>query len=259
MKLPIYQIDAFTSQIFAGNPAAVCPLEEWLPEESLQKIASENNLSETAFFVPNNNGFDLRWFTPSTEVDLCGHATLASAYVVFRELAYRKSEVVFSTKSGELIVKDSGDLFSLDFPTQRATKCLAPKLLLQSFNHSPIEVYSAEDYLLIFEEESQIHDLSPDFSLLLGLPLRGVIVSSKSRDYDFVSRWFGPNVGVNEDPVTGSAHTTLAPYWASKLGKTKLKAKQISTRGGELECELKDDRVLLYGNAVKYLEGSIFV
>ena len=259
MKLPIFQIDAFTNQLFRGNPAAVCPLSSWLSDDLMQQIAAENNLSETAFFVKNGNTYDLRWFTPNTEVDLCGHATLATAYVLYSELGERSNPIVFNTRSGTLRVHTSEAQMTLDFPSQPPTTCKVPQQLLPALGLDTADVFASQDYFVVIESEDKVRSLSPDFSKLLGLPLRGVIVTSIGKDYDFVSRWFGPNVAVNEDPVTGSAHCALVPFWASRLNKTSLKAAQLSARGGEVLCRLEGSRVFLTGSAVCYLKGEIEV
>ncbi len=257
MQLRIFQIDAFTDSVFCGNPAAVCPLESWLDEDVLQWIAAENNLSETAFCVGENGLYDLRWFTPATEVDLCGHATLATAWVLNNEYGETVSPIRFITRSGELRVSNKGEDFVMDFPIQPPLPCSAPEKLLTSLGIDAVEVLAAEDYLVAVKDELTVRQVNPDFSGLKGLPLRGVIVTAPGDKSDFVSRWFGPNVGVNEDPVTGSSHTTLAPYWAEKLGKDELFARQVSQRSGELSCKMHGDRVLITGTAVKYMEGVI--
>lgn len=257
MKIKIYQIDAFADQVFSGNPAAVCPLDEWLPDDLMQQMALENNLSETAFFVFRNDEHELRWFTPKAEVDLCGHATLASAYVIFNDLNYRSEKITFNTKSGKLLVGKRNNSFSLDFPSQPPIPCNIPKNLVAALGAQPEEVFSAEDLLVVFGSQNHLEKLTPDFNLLKSLPLRGLIVTSPGIEVDFVSRCFYPKLGVNEDPVTGSAHCTLIPYWAERLGKNKLKAHQISARGGKLQCEIHGDRVLMFGQAIKYLEGTI--
>lgn len=259
MKLNIYQIDAFSSKVFSGNPAAVCPLNKWLPDSKLQKIANENNLSETAFFVPTNKGFHIRWFTPTTEVDLCGHATLASAFVIFDLLNYSRNEIVFESKSGELFVYKSEKGITLNFPAQPPVECNVDKEILEAFEIEPEQTLKSEDYIFVFKHEKDIKKMNPDLSILKKLGSRGVIITAKSKKYDFVSRFFGPGVGIDEDPVTGSAHCELVPYWSQQLKKTEFSAKQISKRGGELHCELKGDRVYITGNAVKYLEGLIWV
>lgn len=257
MKLPIYQIDAFAEKVFSGNPAAVCPLHEWLSDEIMQSIAEENNLSETAFFVPTERGFHIRWFTPVAEVDLCGHATLASAYVIFTLLGYEKSEILFESKSGPLKVTKSGVLLVMDFPSQPPVKCEIPEEIVQAFNGMPIECLKAEDYIVVFGSEDEIRAAQPELSLLKNVDLRGVVITAQSNRYDFVSRFFAPKLGVDEDPVTGSSHTQLVPYWSKVLGVKKLHAKQVSSRGGELFCELAGNRVLIAGKAIKYLTGEI--
>lgn len=259
MKLRVFQIDAFASEVFKGNPAAVCPLETWLPDQIMQKIAEENNLSETAFIVERESRHHIRWFTPAVEVNLCGHATLAAAWVLVNELGKSQDILLFDSRSGELKVSHSGGRLTLDFPVQRPASISIPEKLLPALGVSSAPVLGAEDFLVVIDKESQLLELEPNFSLLKGLPLRGVIVTAPGEKVDFVSRWFGPNVGVNEDPVTGSAHTTLAPYWAERLKKQKLVARQISQRGGQLECEVVGDRVFIAGNAVKYMEGTIYI
>ncbi len=257
MEISLYQIDAFASDLFTGNPAAVCPLDEWLSDETMQAIAAENNLSETAFFVPMDNGFHIRWFTPVSEVDLCGHATLASAYVLFDILKYPKDKIDFASRSGTLSVTRDGDWFVMDFPAQPPVPCDIPAEIIQAFDATPVECLKSEDYVVVFEREADIESANPDFELLKKLDLRGVTITAKSTRYDFVARFFAPQYGIPEDPVTGSAYTQLAPYWAAKTGLKKFRAKQLSPRGGELTCEIADDRVLIAGKAVKYLEGKI--
>jgi len=257
LELNLYQIDAFTDMPFEGNPAAVIPLETWLPDNTMQSIAEENNLSETAFFIPTSKGFHIRWFTPETEVDLCGHATLAAAYVLFNILGYNKDRIAFDSKSGTLTVLQNGDFLVMDLPAQSPISCNVPDEIAKAFGKVPIECLRSEDYIVVFETESDILSIKPDIDYLKKLDLRGVIVTARSKQYDFVSRFFAPKYGIDEDPVTGSAHTQLIPYWARKLGKTKMNAKQISSRGGELVCELRSDRVLISGKAVKFFEGKI--
>ena len=259
MDLSIYQIDAFSSCVFEGNPAAVCPLDEWLPDETMQSIAEENNLSETAFFVPKDDGFHIRWFTPASEVDLCGHATLGSAYVLFNILGYKNEAIQFDSKSGILVVTKQDDWLTLDFPKQPPVYCEPPKEIVEAFNKEPIECMMSEDIIAVFENEIDIESANPNFEQLKKLDSRGVIITAKSMRYDFVARFFAPKYGIPEDPVTGSAYTQLAPYWASKLGKQKFKAKQLSSRGGELYCEILGDRVLISGKATKYMEGKITI
>lgn len=257
MDIPIYQVDAFSSKLFHGNPAAVCPLEDWLENETLQAIAAENNLSETAFFVLENGQYQLRWFTPVTEVDLCGHATLASAFVIFQFMNESLKEVEFTTKSGRLKVERDGALLAMDFPTRPASACSVPGPLIEGLGLEPEEVLLSRDYLVVYDSEEKVRSIRPKMDSLLELDCLGVIVTSQGKDADFVSRFFGPKAGVPEDPVTGSAHCTLVPYWAKKLDKTKLHAYQLSQRGGELFCEDLGERVRIAGEAVLYMEGSI--
>lgn len=255
MKLPIYQIDAFAEKPFEGNPAAVCPLEDWLSDEILQAIAEENNLAETAFYVENEGVYQLRWFTPTKEVDLCGHATLAAAHVLFE--GSDQSQVTFQSKSGPLRVVKNGAQLTLDFPVQFGTPCATPTELIEGLGKSPSECYAAMDYMAVYEDEATITSLMPDFSKLRKLGLRGVIATAPGDSSDFVSRFFAPNFGIDEDPVTGSAHCTLAPYWANRLGKQLMRARQLSKRTGLLQCELRNDRVFITGKTVAYLEGFI--
>lgn len=257
MELALYYIDAFASKLFEGNPAAVCPLQKWLPDEIMQKIALENNLSETAFFVPKDDGFHIRWFTPTNEVDLCGHATLATAFVIFNILDYDQNIIEFDSKSGLLkVIKDDDNLI-LDFPAQPPTPCETPQEIINALNITPIECLESEDFIAVLNDESDVQSVEPDFEELKKLGLRGVIITAQSKKYDFVARCFFPGLGIQEDPVTGSAYTQLAPYWAAKLGKDLFNVKQLSARGGELICELYKDRVLISGKAVKYMEGKI--
>lgn len=257
MKLPIYQVDAFASKAFSGNPAAVVPLDEWLPGAQMQAIAQENNLSETAFFVAENGAYRIRWFTPVDEVDLCGHATLASAFVLFTELGYRGDVIRFLSRSGDLTVTADGQRLTLDFPSQPPSPCATPQTLVDGLGCRPVECLQGEDYLAVFETRDDIAAIEPDFALLARLDRRGVIVTAPAREYDFVSRFFAPALGVAEDPVTGSSFTQLAPYWSGRLGKQRMNARQVSWRGGDVVCELAGDRVLISGRAVKYLEGRI--
>jgi len=257
MKIPIYQVDAFTSKLFRGNPAAVCPLTEWIDPGLMQSIAAENNLSETAFFVKKNDFYELRWFTPEIEVDLCGHATLATGHVLFNHLGYAEKEIRFETKSGRLTVKRSDDLISLNFPANPPVKIDTPDNLTEGLGKKPIEVYKSRDYLALFEGETDVLSIQPEFGILRKLDCLGIIITSRGDTSDFVSRFFAPSAGIDEDPVTGSAHTTLVPYWAKKLNKTKFHAFQISKRGGELFCQLTGDRVLISGKAKTYLKGEI--
>lgn len=260
MKLTLYQIDAFAEKVFEGNPAAVIPLQNWLNDEVMQKIALENNLSETAFFVPVEAGFHIRWFTPLAEVNLCGHATLASAHVLFNHLNYTEKEIRFQSRSGILKVKKEGDLIVLDFPASKMSEIEVPENLQTAFNIQPKKcVKGRDDLMLIFEKEEDILNLKPDFQKIIQSKTRGVIVTAKSEKYNFVSRFFAPAVGVNEDPVTGSAHTILIPFWSNELRKNEMIAKQISGRGGILYCKNLGDRVEIGGKAVTYLMGEITV
>lgn len=262
MKIKLYQIDAFTDKLFGGNPAAVCPLDKWLDDRTLQNIAIENNLAETAFFVKLPNGhFHLRWFTPEIEMDLCGHATLASAFVIFEETKYSDTEIFFETMSGLLTVRKSGEYLELDFPSRPPQKASLPKIIEQGLNIPPVEVWKARDYLLVYRTEEEVKMIEPNIAIInqINIDPGGIIVSSLSeaKDVDFVSRLFTPQATVFEDPVTGSAHCTLVPFWAKRLNKTKFRALQISERGGELLCRLEKDRVFIKGKAVKYFEGLI--
>jgi PhzF family phenazine biosynthesis protein len=260
MKLRLFQVDAFASQVFAGNPAAVVPLESWLDDATLQGIATENNLSETAFLVRDGGGYEIRWMTPMAEVDLCGHATLASAWVVFHELDPGRTEVVFQSKSGPLSVATRGEHLVLDFPSRPAEP--APKLvepLGEALDSLPSAALASRDLMAVYEREQDVRSLSPDMHKLSAFDCTGVIATAPGDSCDFVSRFFAPAFGIPEDPVTGSAHCTLVPYWVERLGKTSLLARQISARGGELSCELRGDRVGIAGHAVKYLDGTIEV
>lgn len=262
MQLPIYQVDAFTEKLFGGNPAAVVPLKTWLSDELMQKIAFENNLSETAFFVPNATGFDIRWFTPTVEVNLCGHATLATAFVIFNVLKYPNDVILFGSKSGVLKVRKEDKWLELDFPAQETKAAEAPEGLIESIGKKPKEIYRAsDDYMLVYGSQKDIEELKPDFGALKHIKARGIIVTAKAKSnkIDFVSRFFGPGSGIDEDPVTGSAHTKLVPYWAKNLNKTELIAEQISSRKGFLKCKLAGDRVLMAGKGKLFLKGKISV
>lgn len=260
MKLKIYQVDAFASTIFEGNPAAVIPLESWLDDKTMQKIALENNLSETAFFIPKNNEFHIRWFTPKVEVDLCGHATLASAHVLFHHLNFQKDEICFESRSGLLKVNRKEEILYLDFPASNLNDVEIPENLKNAFQFEPIKaVKGRDDIMLVFDNEEEIMHLKPDFHKILESKTRGIIATAKSQEFDFVSRFFAPAVGVNEDPVTGSAHTILIPYWSSVLGKKEMIAKQVSQRGGILYCKNNNGRVEIGGEAITYLVGDIFI
>lgn len=261
MRIKLYQIDAFATRVFEGNPAAVCPLEKWLDDSLLQAIAGENNLSETAYFVPQGQAYELRWFSPEAEVDLCGHATLAAAFVIFTMLGHPGPAVTFKTKSGTLSVSRQDDLLVMDFPALPPGACppQAALSVTEGLGRQPLEVLSSLDYIAVYGEEGDVRAVSPDFLKLRELGLRGVAVTARGKDVDFVSRFFAPKYGIDEDPVTGSAHSELAPYWSALLGKMSLTARQLSRRGGELLCEVRGDRVMLSGRAVKYLEGEITI
>ncbi len=259
MRIPYYHIDAFTSRTFAGNPAGVCVLEQWLPDAILQRIAAENNLSETAFFTREQDYFHLRWFTPIVEVDLCGHATLAPAFVLFSELGHTEAIVRFHTRSGWLTATRRGDMIELDFPSRPALPCPPPEKLLRGLGRKPREVLKSRDYLAVFDSQADVAALDPDMALLAALDCLGTIVTAPGEDADFVSRFFAPRAGVAEDPVTGSSHCSLIPYWAERLGKRELFAKQISRRGGELFCRYAGDRVAIGGRAVLYSRGELEV
>ncbi|TYP92223.1 phenazine biosynthesis protein PhzF family [Fodinibius salinus] len=257
MQLPIYQVDAFASKLFEGNPAAICPLSEWVSDELMQQVAMENNLSETAFFVPQNDRYRLRWFTPTTEVDLCGHATLASAHVLFEHLEYQRSTIKFDTNSGVLKVRKEDDQLVMDFPAAALNATETPDFLEKAIGHPAKELYHDTDYLYVLENEEQIRNLDPDIAAISKADARGVIVTAPSKQVDFVSRFFAPAAGVDEDPVTGSAHTMLTPYWAQQLGKEKLVGRQVSQRGGTVYCRQHGDRIALGGQACTFMQGVI--
>lgn len=257
--IPLYQVDAFTDTLFRGNPAAVCPLDNWLSDDLMQRIAAENNLSETAFFVGKNGRYRLRWFTPACEVDLCGHATLATSWVIFNRLGDGSTTLRFETRSGELVVKQQGELIAMDFPAQPSERVDIDSRLSAALGKVPGEVWVTDDVMVVYPSQADIESIQPDSAALALLPYRGIIVTAPGDDCDFVSRFFGPAVGVDEDPVTGSAHCKLAPYWSERLGKTGLQAKQLSQRGGRVSCHVNHDRVTLSGAAVEYLQGQITV
>ena len=262
MNLEIFQVDAFTNRAFAGNPAAVCPLTEWLPDETMQNIAAENNLAETAFFVKNGDVYDIRWFTPTVEMPLCGHATLASAYVIFNELKSETEQIKFNSKSGELGVTKDGDRFVLDFPAYPVKEIEPVAELSLALGIVPLQTWETQGKMVmaLVERESKVISLAPDMHRLAQLPYDEVIITAKGDSgTDFVSRMFAPKIGIPEDPVTGAIHCSLIPYWAKELGKEKLFAKQVSKRGGELYCELAGDRVKIGGHAALYLKGEIYV
>jgi predicted PhzF superfamily epimerase YddE/YHI9 len=258
-RLPIYQVDAFTDSLFGGNPAAICPLDKWLPDATMQAIAAENNLSETAFFVRDGGNYALRWFTPTVEVDLCGHATLAAGHVVMSFIEPQRRSVGFRTmKAGTLVVSRRADMLVMDFPARPATPSEAPPGLLAALGGAPREVLRARDHLIVYSSAAEVAALAPDLATLAKVPCWGAIVTAPGENgVDFVSRFFAPAQGVPEDPATGSSHCTLTPYWAKRLGKTELEARQLSRRGGALRCALEGDRVSIAGRAVLYLEGQI--
>ncbi|MHC4138092.1 MAG: PhzF family phenazine biosynthesis protein [Planctomycetota bacterium] len=259
MKLPIFQADAFTNRVFAGNPAAVVLMDEWLPDPTLQAIAQENNYSETAFVIPRAEFFDLRWFTPELEVDLCGHATLVSAYVLFRHGYTPHEEIVFQSKSGTLTVRRERDLLAMDFPSRPPCPIHLDDAVSKALGATPCELHESRDLLAVFSSQPEVEELSPDFPAVAKLNTFAVIATAPGTACDFVSRFFAPGAGVPEDPVTGSAHCTLVPYWSARLGKSKLHALQVSRRGGEIYCEHVGERVVLAGRVVEYLRGEIYV
>jgi PhzF family phenazine biosynthesis protein len=261
MQIPIFQVDAFTDKLFSGNPAAVCPLDSWLPDETMQKIAVENSVAETAFFVKKDDGYEIRWFTPDTEQDLCGHATLAAAHVIARHLDPTLSTIRFLSKSGELTVLVENNLITLNFPSRIPAPAAAPQVVLDAIQVKPLEVLKSRDYLLVYDDEETIRDLKPKQSILdqINLDPGGVIVTAPGKDVDFVSRFFTPQASIFEDPVTGSAHCSLIPYWGKRLGKKSMVALQLSARGGKLYCKDLDERVLISGEAITYMEGHIYV
>jgi PhzF family phenazine biosynthesis protein len=257
MKIPQFQIDAFTDQVFKGNPAAVCPLETWLDDAVLKSIANENNLSETAFFVKEGRAYHIRWFTPAkVEIDLCGHATIATAFVIFNNYEKEAQVLNFISKSGALKVLKKEGLLYLDFPARMPDSTSIPKELLDAFNIKPQEVLKSRDYFLVFEKEEEVFKLKPDFYSLKKLDIT-IIATAPGKQYDFVSRFFAPSAGIDEDPVTGSAHCSLIPYWSKKLGKERINAFQASERSGKLYCVNQDDRVLIGGNCVQFMKGEI--
>lgn len=257
MKLPIFQLDAFASQLFRGNPAAVVVLPQWLPDETLQAIAQENNLSETAFVLPRDECFDLRWFTPEVEVDLCGHATLASAHVLFHHGYTSSTKIVFQYQGGTLTVSREGGLLAMNFPARPPTPTQCGPAITQALGVTPRELHQSRDLLAVFDSQADVEGLNPDLAAVSRLNTFAVITTAPGEACDFVSRFFAPAKGVPEDPVTGSAHCTLVPYWSSRLRKTKLHALQLSKRGGELFCEDQGDRVKIAGRVVEYLRGEI--
>jgi len=260
LKIPTYHIDAFAGTVFSGNPAAVCPLERWLDGETLQLIAGENSLPVTAFFVEHDDHYELRWFTPTVELNICGHGTVAAAAVIFDSMAAAKESIAFKTKGGTLNVVKDGELISMDFPVYEAVPCSTrPEDLVRALGREPKEILKAQSYLAVYEEEAEIRAITPDVALLKEVDCLGAIVTAKGTESDFVSRYFAPKLGIPEDAATGSAHCTLAPYWSKRLGKRKLHALQLSQRRGELWCESLEDRVRIAGRAVLYAEGFLYV
>ena len=261
MKLTIYQVDAFAENIFQGNPAAIVPLEDWIDDELMQNIAMENNLAETAYFVKTDSGYHLRWFTPAKEIDLCGHATLASAYIIKNFIEPHLAEVNFTTQvAGTLRAMAKDGMYTLDFPSRLPQSCDVPDNLLKSLNiTTAVEILKSRDYFVVLPNEEAVINIEPEFMLMKDLDATGVIVTAKGQTADVVSRCFYPGAGIPEDPVTGSAHCNVVPYWSKKLGKTKLFCKQLSQRGGDLHCELRGDRTLMSGKCVLYLQGQITV
>lgn len=260
MRLQQFQIDAFSGRAFCGNPAAVVPLTHWVPEACMQAIAAENQLSETAFVVPEpgEGSYALRWFTPTTEVGLCGHATLAAGHVLWEELGETAPALRFATRSGVLTLKRAEGLLWMDFPARPATPRSAPVELAEALALQPEAVLAADDWLIVLDSAEALRTLSPDMRQLAGLDLRGVIATAADDgEYDFLSRFFAPSCGIDEDPVTGSAHCTLAPYWGERLGRQRLRGYQASQRGGTVECRYDGDRVHLGGRAVTFLRGEI--
>ena len=259
MEIALYQVDAFADRLFGGNPAAICPLEAWLPDETLQAIAQENNLSETAYLLDQGEAWHLRWFTPRFEVRLCGHATLASAYVVATHLKPGSREMAFDTLSGRLTVTRDGELFVMDFPALERRPLDALEAAAEALGARPAALFEGMDWMAVYDSEAEVAALAPDLPKVKALPTRGVIATAPGDAVDFVSRFFAPAGGIDEDPVTGSAHSMSTPYWAERLGKDKLVARQISARGGELHLEQRGERVSIAGRVVPYLEGRIFV
>jgi len=259
MILPVYIVNAFTTHLFGGNPAAVCPLDDWLPDVQMQQMAAQHNLSETAFFVRNDNGFHIRWFTPQTEIALCGHATLASAFVIFSHMGVQSEQIHFTSQSGSLFVTRKNAQLTLDFPAQPAQPMPIDPAIAKALGATPTAMFTGEDLLAVFDSEVNVAQLTPDFAALKQLPYRGILATAPGDQTDFVCRFFAPAVGIDEDPVTGSAYTKLTPYWSQRLGKTLHQARQISARGGEVMCELIGERVLIGGRATLYAKGEIYL
>jgi PhzF family phenazine biosynthesis protein len=258
--MTLYQIDAFTDKLFSGNPAAVIPLDKWIDESLMQDLAMENNLAETVFFVANGSEYDIRWFTPAAEINLCGHATLASAYVLFNILGYNRPSIIFHSKSGPLIITRENDVILMDFPSWKPERFNDhPEGLEQVLGIKEIVgVYKHRDLMVELNSEDEVKNAQPDFTLIKKTGYK-IIITSPGKKVDFVSRFFAPTFGVDEDPVTGSAHSQLIPFWSEKLGKTKMEAKQLSKRGGHLMVEQKGDRVQMGGKCVFYMKGEIAI
>ena len=260
MNIPIYQIDAFTNKVFKGNPAAICPLKSWIDDDQMQAIALENNLAETAFFIKKQDKYHIRWFTPTVEMDLCGHATLAAAHVIFQHFETAKNVIDFESSSGDLRVFKEKDCYTLDFPIDEYVQAQFPKELIKMLNELPLEVYKGNsDLMVVLNNESEIKHLDPDLKIIAALPYRGVVFTAQGENSDFVSRFFAPQSGIDEDPVTGSTHTMLTPYWTERLGKKKLYARQLSKRTGELICSRKGERIHISGNAKTYMAGELMI
>jgi PhzF family phenazine biosynthesis protein len=260
LKIPAYHVDAFAGAVFSGNPAVVCPLDRWLDDETLQLIARENCLPVTAFFVEHDDHYELRWFTPTVELNLCGHGTVAAAAVIFDSLSASKESLAFKTKGGIFNVVKNGELIDMDFPVHEAVSCsIKPGDLVRALGREPKEILKTKNYLAVYEGEADIRAITPDMELLKEVDCLGAIVTAKGEDSDFVSRYFAPKLGIPEDAATGSTHCTLAPYWSKRLGKRKLRAIQLSQRRGELWCEYLDDRVRITARAVRYAEGFLYV
>jgi PhzF family phenazine biosynthesis protein len=260
-SIKIFQIDAFADHVFTGNPAAVCPLDHFLNDETMQRIAAENNLSETAFFTSRKGQYQLRWFTPTSEVDLCGHATLAAAHVIFNSSEVVGQQIIFETRSGELSVKRiDSDLYEMNFPADQIHEVEAPYNFIKALGIQPENAFMGKtDLLIVYKSESEILKLNPNYALLKSLPVRGIIATAPGKNVDFVSRFFAPSVGVNEDPATGSAHTTLTVYWNQRTNKVQFNAVQLSERTGVIGCALDGNRVILTGKAITFMEGNIFL
>lgn len=259
MVIPVYHIDAFADKKFQGNPAAVCILQSWLPDRVMQLIAQEHNLAETAFCVPYGSVWQLRWFTPEQEIDLCGHATLATAYVLLEQYGISGCQVTFHTQSGELVVLRKGTFYSMALPVRRGKSCEIPKTVADALGVQPVQALRARDLVLVFQTQREVEQMAPDFTRLAQTKEFGIIVTAPGTGTDFVSRYFAPGCSLPEDPVTGSAHCTLVPYWAQRLGKTNLTARQLSKRGGSLWCRLEQESVYVSGKAILYSRGDIYL